>query len=114
MVLKILKAEASQDNNKELSVLLALSDSSKNHPGKEHVVQLLDHFYTKGPNGTHLCLAFPAMISDGAAMTVSGSPREVGYIRAVSRQLLLGLDFLHQSGIVHCGMSIYQVMYADF
>ncbi|XRM47458.1 hypothetical protein ABZX51_010430 [Aspergillus tubingensis] len=30
-------------------------------------------------------------------MTISGSPREVGYIRAVSRQLLLGLDFLHQS-----------------
>ncbi|OJI81370.1 hypothetical protein ASPTUDRAFT_32781 [Aspergillus tubingensis CBS 134.48] len=102
VVLKVLKAEAFQDNNKELSVLLALSDSNKNHPGKEHVVQLLDHFYTKEPNGAHLCLVFPTMISDGAAMTVSGSPREVGYIRAVSRQLLLGLDFLHDSGIVHC------------
>ncbi|RAH57039.1 serine protein kinase [Aspergillus piperis CBS 112811] len=102
VVLKILKAEASQDNNRELSILLTLSDSNSDHPGNKQIVELLDHFYTKGPNGTHLCLVLPTMISDGAAMTVSGSPREVSYIRAISRQLLLGLDFLHQSGIVHC------------
>ncbi|BCS12688.1 hypothetical protein ALUC_50734A [Aspergillus luchuensis] len=101
VVLKILKAEASQDNNRELSILLTLSDSNIDHPGKKQIVELLDHFYTKGPNGTHLCLVFPTTISDGAALTVSGSPREVSYIRAISRQLLLGLDFLHQSGIVH-------------
>ncbi|KNG83515.1 hypothetical protein ANOM_007753 [Aspergillus nomiae NRRL 13137] len=29
-------------------------------------------------------------------MTTSGSPHDVGYVRAISRQLLLGLDFLHQ------------------
>ncbi|OJZ87272.1 hypothetical protein ASPFODRAFT_59710 [Aspergillus luchuensis CBS 106.47] len=106
VVLKILKAEASQDNNRELSILLTLSDSNTDHPGKKRIVELLDHFYTKGPNGTHLCLVFPTMISDGAALTVSGSPREVSYIRAISRQLLLGLDFLHQSGIVHCGVTV--------
>ncbi|RAK86723.1 serine protein kinase [Aspergillus costaricaensis CBS 115574] len=112
VVLKILKAETSQDNNKELSVLLALSDFNENHPGKEHVVQLLDQFYTKGPNGTHLCLVFPATLSDGAAMTVSGSPREVGYIRVVCRQLLLGLDFLHQLGIVHCDLQPANILFS--
>lgn len=75
------------------------------HPGKRHVIELLDHFYHTGPNGTHLCLVFPVMISDGGALTISGNPQEAGYIRAISSQLLLGLDFIHQSGIVHCGMS---------
>lgn len=104
VVLKILKAENS-DHNRELSILLTLSDSDVEHAGKRHVVELLDYFYHTGPNGNHLCLVFPLMTSDGEAMTISGNPQEAGYLRAISRQLLLGLDFLHQSGIVHCGMS---------
>ncbi|GAQ37554.1 serine protein kinase [Aspergillus niger] len=112
VVLKILKAEASLDNNKELSTFLTLSDFNRDHPGNKHVIELFDHFYIKGPNGTHLCLVFPAMTSDGAAMTISGSPREVGYIRAISRQLLLGLDFLHQSGIVHCDLQPANILFS--
>lgn len=104
VVLKILKAEKS-DHNRELSILLTLSNSDVEHAGKRNVVELLDYFYHTGPNGNHLCLVFPLMISDGEAMTISGNPQEAGYLRAISRQLLLGLDFLHQSGIVHCGMS---------
>ncbi|OJJ71272.1 hypothetical protein ASPBRDRAFT_30992 [Aspergillus brasiliensis CBS 101740] len=111
VVLKILKAEASTDN-RELAILLAMSDSDIYHPGKRHVIELLDHFYRTGPNGTHLCLVFPVMISDGAAMTITGSPREVGYIRAVSRQLLLGLDYLHQSGIVHCDLQPANILFS--
>ncbi|PYH73801.1 serine protein kinase [Aspergillus vadensis CBS 113365] len=112
VVLKILKAEASQDNNRELSILLALSDSNIDHPGKKNVIELLDHFYHTGPNGTHMCLVLPMMISDGAAMTIIGSPREIGYIRAVSRHLSMGLDFLHQSGIVHCDLQPANILFS--
>ncbi|KAK6826708.1 hypothetical protein RU639_004413 [Aspergillus parasiticus] len=52
------------------------------------------------------------MISDGTAMTTSGSPHDVGYVRAISRQLLLGLDFLHQSGIVHCDLQPANMMFS--
>ncbi|KAL4999226.1 kinase-like protein [Aspergillus recurvatus] len=111
VVLKISKAEASEDN-RELSCLLALSDSGMGHPGKRHVIELLDYFYHTGPNGTHLCLVFPVRISDGEAMTISGNPREAGYIRTISRQLLLGLDFLHQSGIVHCDLQPANILFS--
>ena len=104
VALKILKADASE-NNQELSMLLALSNSHLNHPGKAHVIELLDHFHHKGPNGNHLCLVLPVMISDGEGMTISGMPHSAGYVQMVSHQILLGLDFLHKSSIVHCGKS---------
>ncbi|KAL1998500.1 hypothetical protein VTN02DRAFT_6055 [Thermoascus thermophilus] len=109
VALKILKADVSK-NSRELSMLLNLSASNVNHPGKNHLIELLDHFYHTGPNGTHLCLVLPVMISDGEAMTTSGIPHEVGYVRAISRQVLLGLDFLHQSGIVHCDLQPANIM----
>lgn len=84
-------------------MLLGLSKYNIQHPGRGHVVELLDHFYHAGPNGNHLCLVLPAMVSDGQAMVTTGTPHQAGYIQLLSRQILLGLDFLYQSGIVHCG-----------
>lgn len=51
----------------------------------------------------HLCLVFPVMMSDGDAMTDRGKPRWSGYVREVSRQILLGLDYLHCQGLIHGG-----------
>ncbi|KAL7656574.1 hypothetical protein ACMYSQ_005653 [Aspergillus niger] len=45
-------------------------------------------------------------------MTISGNPQEAGYLRAISRQLLLGLDFLHQSGIVHCDLQPANMLFS--
>ncbi|KAL5362194.1 serine protein kinase [Aspergillus floccosus] len=109
VALKILKAEVSK-NNHELSMLLRVSASRWDHPGKTNIVALLDHFYHTGPNGTHLCLVFPVMVSDGQAMTATGVPHCAGYVRTVSQQILLGLDFLHQSGIVHCDLLPANIM----
>lgn len=67
-------------------------------------MQLLDHFEHEGPNGLHLCLVLPVMMSDGEAMTIRARPRYASYIREVSRQILLGLDFLHDRGLIHSGM----------
>lgn len=102
VALKILKADSSK-NSKELSILLHLSNSSLEHPGKRHVMELLDHFTHDGPNGIHLCLVSPVMMSDGAEMTVREKPRPASYVRAISKQILLGLDFLHELGIIHGG-----------
>lgn len=104
--MKILKADASKDN-RELSTLLRLSSVDSGHPGKVHVLELLDYFEHHGPNGTHLCLVLPVMISDGEGMTVSGTLHPADYVRAVSKQILFGLDFLHKLGIIHCGRSAF-------
>lgn len=100
VTLKILKADVSS-NSRERSILLHLSRSDTNHPGKNHVLQLLDQFEHKGPNGVHLCLVFPVMMSDGEAMTVRENPRCSGYVREVSKQILLGLNYLHDQGLIH-------------
>ena len=105
VALKILKANASADST-ELLILRHLAASEFDHPGKTHVVELLDHFYHTGPNGSHLCLVFPVMISDVQEMIVTWTPRQAGYVETMSHQILLGLDFLHRSDIVHCGKSM--------
>lgn len=30
-------------------------------------------------------------------------PRSMEHVRIVSEKIMLGLDFLHEQGIVHCG-----------
>lgn len=86
-------------------MLLKLSAPGLDHPGKGHIIELLDYFEHDGPNGTHLCLVLPAMISDGEVISVTRKPRQAAYVRAISKQILLGVDFLHKLGIAHCGRS---------
>lgn len=105
VTLKILKADVSS-NSHERSILLHLSRADTYHPGKNHVLQLLDQFEHKGPNGVHLCLVFPVMMSDGEAMTVRENPRCSGYVHEISKQILLGLNYLHDQGLIHGGMYI--------
>jgi serine/threonine protein kinase len=102
VALKILKADISH-KSRELSILLHMSKPKTNHPGKSHVVQLLDHFEHKGPNGLHLCLVFPIMLSDGEAMTVREKPRYSAYVREISKQILQGLEYIHELGLIHGG-----------
>lgn len=109
VALKIVKSENSK-NNKELSTFLRLSASRLEHPGKAHVIELLDYFEHDGPNGTHLCLVLPAMLSDGTAMTVTRRPHDAAYVQAISNQISLGLDFLHTLDLVHYGRLVLRAL----
>lgn len=84
-------------------MLLHLSRSTSGHPGKRYIVELLDQFEHVGPNGTHLCLVLPFMVTDGLDIVMSFKAPHPEYVRSVSEQLTLGLDFLHAEGIIHCG-----------
>ncbi|SLM41545.1 Serine/threonine/dual specificity protein kinase, catalytic domain [Lasallia pustulata] len=96
----------------ELKILQAL-DQNANHPGRNHVQQLLDHFHHEGPNGTHTCLVFEPMgrnlnsyIFDyERSQWKSGSEAcehlPLRFSRQLCKQLVLALDYLHSQGIMH-------------
>ncbi|KAK2744180.1 hypothetical protein FQN57_004440 [Myotisia sp. PD_48] len=112
VALKILQADISKDN-RELSNLLRLSvPALDHHPGKQHVIELLDYFKHVGPNGTHLCLVLPIMMCDGEEMTATRIAHHPAYIKAISKQVLLGLDFLHALGLVHCDLQPANILFS--
>jgi serine/threonine protein kinase len=69
----------------------------------------LDDFRTRGPYGFHQCLVFETL---GVTLT---NLRDLFENRALEKTLLqkvlfmivTGLDFLHQAGVVHTGLSPY-------
>ncbi|VEU22081.1 DEKNAAC103058 [Brettanomyces naardenensis] len=50
--------EAAQD---EIRILEKVNSGPADHPGKKHIVQLLDHFIHHGPNGEHVCMVFEVL-----------------------------------------------------
>ena len=100
--LKIVVAEKSWKLDNELRILKYLNESNDStHPGKKHVVHLLDSFYYDGPNGRHLCLIFDVI---GQPLFSLMATRLNGRVaRNISTQVLLAVDYLHSSRIVHGG-----------
>ena len=60
VAIKILVSEPCRGDH-EVQILDRLSHGQVNHPGKKHVMQLLDHFEHTGPNGIHTCLALEVL-----------------------------------------------------
>lgn len=90
-------------------MLQAISEISKRstHPGKHHVLQLLDHFHHVGPNGNHVCLVFDVLGPHlgHQAVKFERYRTPVKAAKGIARQVLLGLDFLHgECRIIHTVM----------
>ncbi|KAH3669473.1 hypothetical protein OGAPHI_001594 [Ogataea philodendri] len=45
----------------EIKILEKVNNGPENHPGRRHVVQMLDHFVHTGPNGEHICMIFEVL-----------------------------------------------------
>ncbi|EPS35761.1 hypothetical protein H072_10753 [Dactylellina haptotyla CBS 200.50] len=98
--------------DQEFAVLNPLKNSKVPNLGREHVICLKDSFYHQGPNGNHHCLVFELLGDDiysaledySCEMTGSGTrltkfPKPVA--KKILKDVLLGLNFLHQNGITH-------------
>ena len=90
-----------------LSRILEVSRSSF-HESRNYVSHPLGQFDHSGPNGEHVCLVFDVL---GHHLGFQAAKHEDGKlpikaVKQITRQLLLGLDFLHREcGIIHTGIS---------
>lgn len=105
VALKIIVSENS--NNGEVRVPQAISALPRDHPGRDHLVQMLDHFTFDGPNGSHCCIVME-LLSPSVPDTVEyytdyRLPATVA--KATAYQALLAVDFLSQHKICHGGKS---------
>jgi serine/threonine protein kinase len=106
VALKILIANPEASKH-ELAILEALSHSSIQ--GKNHVMNLLDFFEHKGPNGVHRCLVFKVMgpsVADAPEDLPDDVSNEQGsfpiwMVKRILHHTLLGIEFLHANGIAH-------------
>jgi len=72
---------------------------------RSRIVELLDHFTHKGPNGVHVCMVFELMWVS-VANFLGGQEDwhlRLVIIRAVVKQALEGLRSLAKMGIIHNG-----------
>ncbi|KAF9000885.1 kinase-like domain-containing protein [Cyathus striatus] len=76
------------------------------HPGKAHVIHILDTFVIHGPNGTHHYIVTELLGIDISVITLSVNhvehiPVPLDAPRMVAAQVALGIAYLHKCGIVH-------------
>jgi serine/threonine-protein kinase SRPK3 len=96
VALKIAEAKATGE---ELENHLHMLKSELDHEGRANVLQMLNHFEHHGPNGFHQCMTFDVM--DGTLDDSQNYPPFV--VQEITRQMALGLDFVHKCGLVHSG-----------
>ncbi|KAL6303398.1 kinase-like domain-containing protein [Sparassis latifolia] len=87
----------------ELAFLQHLSCSHPEHPGFSRVVRLLDSFHHVGPYGSHLCIVTEVLGESVQWLSqyYRGGRFHPVVVKDIIQQVLLGLDYLHQSNIIH-------------
>lgn len=100
-----------KSSNNEANVLNAISKLSEeypgqDHPGRHHLVRMLDHFTVDGPNGIHDCLVLELLgpsASDVIESLYSDGRLPADLAKSTAYQALLGIDFLSSQKIGHGG-----------
>lgn len=100
VAIKICRSEIRHESEEEAILLKRLSTGPALHPGKKHVVQLLNRFHITGPNGRHLCLVVEALAPAFTGDAFSSTP---GAAWEVARQMVEAVSYAHDMGIAHGG-----------
>ncbi|PGG95140.1 CMGC/SRPK protein kinase [Polytolypa hystricis UAMH7299] len=86
----------------EIKLLNKIVQANPDHPGRKHVVSLLDSFEHRGPNGVHVCMVFEVLGENLLGLIKRWNHRGIPMplVKQITKQVLLGLDYLHR----HCGI----------
>ena len=97
----------------EIKLLNKIVQAKPNHPGRKHVVSLLDSFEHKGPNGVHVCMVFEVLGENLLGLIKRWNHRGIPMplVKQITKQVLLGLDYLHREcGIIHTDLKPENVL----
>lgn len=97
----------------EIKLLNKIVGAKPDHPGRAHVVSLLDSFEHKGPNGTHVCMVFEVLGENLLGLIKRWNHRGIpmALVKQITKQVLLGLDYLHREcGIIHTDLKPENVL----
>ncbi|KAH9877099.1 hypothetical protein IAQ61_002462 [Plenodomus lingam] len=97
----------------EIKLLKKVVEANVNHPGRKHVVSLLDSFNHKGPNGVHVCMVFEVLGENLLGLIKRWNHRGIPMplVKQITKQVLLGLDYLHREcGIIHTDLKPENVL----
>ncbi|TGZ82156.1 kinase domain-containing protein [Ascodesmis nigricans] len=97
----------------EIKLLNKIVKANPNHPGKAHVVQLLDHFEHAGPHGKHVCMVFEVLGENLLGLIKRYNHRGIPMhlVKQITKQVLLGLEYMHREcGIIHTDLKPENVL----
>ncbi|KAK6457641.1 kinase-like domain-containing protein [Scheffersomyces xylosifermentans] len=97
----------------EIKLLDKVTTSDMHHPGHKHVIQLLDTFTHKGPNGVHVVMVFEVLGENllGLIRRYKHRGIPVVFVKQIAKQLLSALDFLHRKcGVIHTDLKPENVL----
>ena len=97
----------------EIKLLNKIVQANPNHPGRKHVVSLLDSFEHRGPNGVHVCMVFEVLGENLLGLIKRWNHRGIpmALVKQITKQVLLGLDYLHREcGIIHTDLKPENVL----